>query len=75
MDFSKVPHIAGIPRYMFRTYLQSFLKMISATVRRDDVTAFESELGLWFFAGVVKERWKDRRQPIARRSLVTLQDN
>ena len=65
MDFSKVPHIAGIPRYMFRTYLQSFLKMISATVRRDEVTAFESELGLWFFAGVVKERWKDRRQPIA----------
>jgi glycosyltransferase involved in cell wall biosynthesis len=74
LDFSKVPHIAGIPRYMFRTYLQSFLNMISATVRGDEVAAFENELGLWFFAGVVKERWKDRRQPIPRRSLVT-QDN
>ena len=75
LDFSTVPHIAGIPRYMFRTYLQSFFKMISASVRGDQVTAFENELGLWFFAGVVKERWKDRRQPIPRRSLVTLQDN
>ena len=24
LDFTTVPHIAGIPRYMFRTYLQSF---------------------------------------------------
>jgi hypothetical protein len=71
-----VPHIAGIPRYMFRTYLQSFFSMMSAFVRADQVSAFEHELGLWFFAGVVKERWKDRRQPIPpRRSLVTLQDN
>lgn len=76
LDFSTVPHVAGIPRYMFRTYLQSFFSMISAFVRADQAAAFEQELGLWFFAGVVKERWKDRRQPIpARRSLVTLQDN
>ena len=76
LDFSNVPHIAGVPRYMFRTYLQSFFSMISSFVRADEVTAFEQELGLWFFAGVMKERWKDRRQPIPeRRTLVTLQDN
>ena len=76
LNFSTVPHIAGIPRYMFRTYLQSFLSVISALVRGDKVAAFEHELELWFFAGVVKERWKDRRQPItARTSFVTLQDN
>jgi glycosyltransferase involved in cell wall biosynthesis len=76
LDFSTVPHIAGVPRYMFRTYLQSFFSMISSFVRADEVAAFEHELGLWFFAGVMKERWKDRRQPIPeRRSLVTLQDN
>ena len=76
LDFSTVPHIIGIPRYMFRTYLQSFFSMISAFVRGDAIAAFEHELGLWFFAGVVKERWKDRRQPIpARTGLVTLQDN
>jgi hypothetical protein len=76
LDFATVPHIAGIPRYMFRTYLQSFFSLISAIVRGDKVAAFEHELGLWFFAGVVKERWKERRQPrSARTSLVTLQDN
>ena len=76
LDFSTVPHIAGIPRYMFRTYLKSLFSMVSAFVRTDEAAAFEHELGLWFFAGVIKERWKDRRQPIPeRRSLVTLQDN
>lgn len=76
MDFQSVPHIAGVPRYMFRTYLQSFLSLIGASIRGDRAAAFENELGLWFFAGVLKERWKDRRQPIPpRRSLVTLGDN
>jgi hypothetical protein len=61
---------------MFRTYVQSFFSMISSFVRANEVEAFENELGLWFFAGVIKERWKDRHQPIPERgSLVTLQDN
>ena len=72
LDFSTVAHIAGVPRYMYRTYLGSFFSMITALVRGDVAAAFEHELGLWFFAGVFKERWKDRRQPIPpRRSLVT----
>ena len=76
LDFRKVPHIAGVPRYMYRNYLNSFLSMISAFVRGDRTAAFENELGLWFFAGVMKERWKDRRAPIPpRRDLVTLRDN
>lgn len=75
LDFAKVPHILGVPRYMFRTYLRSFVSMIGAIVRHNEVDAFENELGLWFFAGVMKERWKARRGPIpARRGLVT-QDN
>ena len=75
LDFAKVPHILGVPRYMFRTYLRSFVSMIGAIVRHNEVDAFENELGLWFFAGVMKERWKARREPIpARRGLVT-QDN
>ena len=68
LDFAKVPHIVGVPRYMFRTYLQSFVSMIGAIVRGNEVSAFESELGLWFFAGVLKERWKARREPIATRT-------
>lgn len=76
LDFSTVPHIAGVPRYMFRMYLQSFLSMIYGLLRVDGAAAFENELSLWFFAGVLKERWKDRAQPIPpRRTLATVQDN
>lgn len=76
LDFRTVPHIAGVPRYMFRTYVQSFFSMISAFVRGNRTAAFEKELSLWFFAGIMKERWKDRREPIPpRRDLVTLRDN
>jgi glucosyl-dolichyl phosphate glucuronosyltransferase len=61
LDFSKVPHIAGIPRYMFRTYLNSFVSMLRSSLRRDAESMFEHELSLWFFAGVIKQRWKDRK--------------
>ena len=61
LDFSKVPHIAGIPRYMFRTYLNSFVSMLRSLLRRDAESRFEHELSLWFFAGVIKQRWKDRK--------------
>jgi len=64
LDFSTVPHIAGVPRYMYRTYLHSFLSMITALIRGDAVTVFANELELCFFAGVLKERWRERRQPI-----------
>jgi glycosyltransferase involved in cell wall biosynthesis len=61
LDFSKVPHIAGVPRYMYRTFLASLFKALTAFVRRDAVAAFEHELWLWFFAGIIKQRWNDRK--------------
>jgi glucosyl-dolichyl phosphate glucuronosyltransferase len=60
LDFSKVPHIAGVPRYMFRTFLRSIVDMFVAAFKRQPVARFESELMLWFFAGIFKQRWKDR---------------
>jgi GT2 family glycosyltransferase len=65
LDFSKVPHIAGIPRYMFRTYLNSFLGMLRSCAKRDREATFEHELSLWFFAGVIRQRWKDRKGQVA----------
>jgi glycosyltransferase involved in cell wall biosynthesis len=74
-DFSKVPHIAGVPRYMYRTYLQSFFSIFAALLRGDTAGAFEYELGLWFFFGVLKERWKHRKRPVPPpRSLVAVRD-
>ena len=64
-DFSKVPHIAGVPRYLYRTCLSSFFSMFSSFLRRDAVARFEHELWIWFFAGILKQRWKNRHKPIA----------
>ena len=61
LDFSTVPHVAGVPRYMFRNSLRTFLHMLREGVRRDVEARFERELELWFFAGVVGQRWKDRK--------------
>ena len=71
LDPSRVPHVAGVPRYLFRNALVAVRDVVSAVVRRDHVNAFERELWLWMFAGIVKQRWRDRQQPApqAQRSL------
>ena len=61
LDFSRVPHVAGVPRYMFRSAIAAVRDSLVAAVRRDPVGSFERELWLFFFAGVVKQRWQDRR--------------
>lgn len=61
LDFSKVPHVAGVPRYMYRSCLRTIKDMLKAALRGDRVATFENELWLWFFAGIVKQRWKDRK--------------
>ena len=52
-----------MPRYLFRNALVAVRDVITATIRRDPVNAFERELWLWMFAGIVKQRWHDRQQP------------
>ena len=64
LDFSKVPQIAGVPRYMYRNLLTRLKDLILARLRGDAVAAFEHELWLCFFAGVVKQRWTERHVPI-----------
>ena len=65
LDYSQVPHIAGVPRYMYRSCLRMMADIGRAAARRDRVATFENELWLWFFAGVVKQRWQDRKQRAA----------
>lgn len=62
LDFSKVPQIIGVPRYMYRTCLRKFKEMVSYALRGNSLATFESELWLWFFAGVLAQRSKDRKQ-------------
>ncbi len=60
LDFSNVPHVLGVPRYMFRSALVAIKDVVKATMRRDPIAAFEREAWLCFFAGVVTQRVKDR---------------
>jgi glucosyl-dolichyl phosphate glucuronosyltransferase len=62
LDYARVPHIAGVPRYMYRTAASTLREMLLATARRDYAASFEHETWLWFFSGIVKQRWKDRRR-------------
>jgi hypothetical protein len=64
LDYSRVPQIAGIPRYMYRTLAKHVWRMVRAQVRGDAVTAFEHEVWLFFFAGLARQRWHDRKVPI-----------
>jgi glycosyltransferase involved in cell wall biosynthesis len=63
IDFTTTPHVAGIPRYLFRSAAKTARKLVAATLRRNETEAFEHELVLCMFAGIARQRWKDRRQP------------
>jgi glucosyl-dolichyl phosphate glucuronosyltransferase len=56
IDFRTVPHVFGVPRYLYRKALGSAAACVRATVRRDTVAAFEHELWVWFFAGIFRQR-------------------
>ncbi len=63
IDYSKLRLVFGVPRYMYRGCLRSAMACIKAALRRQKVACFEQELKLWFFLGVVRQRWKDRHYP------------
>lgn len=56
--------IGGVPVHLIRKALLSTRSLIWHAVRRDDAIAFEYELWLCFFAGIVRQRWADRKQPV-----------
>lgn len=58
-DFSRVPHIAGVPRYLYRSAASNLVGWVLSSVRRNRLAAFDHEVSLWFFAGIVKQRWHD----------------
>ena len=61
LDFSTVPHIAGVPRYLYRKALASVAGCARETLRGRSMEAFEHELWVCFFAGIVRQRWRDTR--------------
>jgi glycosyltransferase involved in cell wall biosynthesis len=61
IDTASVVHLAGVPRYLVRTAARELAAMMRSALRRDCAAAFEHELWLWMFAGIVRQRWRDRR--------------
>jgi len=62
IDFSKVHKIFGVPRYMYRSCFESAIAMVKARFKSEEVICFEREMELWFFLGVLRQRWTDRGQ-------------
>ena len=63
MDYSRVPHVFGVPRFYFGKAPRELRRLFLSASRGDRVGAFDAELWLWFLAGVLRQRWKDRGLP------------
>jgi glycosyltransferase involved in cell wall biosynthesis len=62
LDFSKLRTFLGVPRYMYRSCLESTVAMATNRMKGHAVASFENEMDLWFFMGVLWQRWKDRKR-------------
>jgi glucosyl-dolichyl phosphate glucuronosyltransferase len=61
LDFTRVPHVFGVPRYLYRKAALAARNWLRDTVHGRGVEAFEHELWLCFFAGIVRQRFVDSR--------------
>jgi glycosyltransferase involved in cell wall biosynthesis len=57
--------VGGVPVHLLRKAVRSVRGFVWHTAKRNVGVAFEYELWLCFFAGLVKQRWTDRHRPIA----------
>jgi len=54
VDLSRVPKVAGVPRFMFGTAIQDALGWLKASISRDPATRMRHEMMLCYFAGYVR---------------------
>jgi len=69
-ELERPPHarermIGGVPVHLLVKAARSARALAWHAAHGNVATAFEHELWLCFFAGVVRQRWADRRSPIA----------
>ena len=57
--------LAGVPLHLVRKALRSAISLLWQAARGKMASAFEYELWLCFFAGVLRQRWADRHLPVA----------
>jgi glycosyltransferase involved in cell wall biosynthesis len=61
LDFLTVPHVLGVPRYLYRKALTAATSWMRDMRQGRPIAAFEHELWLCFFAGMLRQRATDRR--------------
>ena len=54
---SSALHVGGVPGHLFRQALLDARTCVANLLRLDADAAFNREVGLWFTAGFVRERW------------------
>jgi glucosyl-dolichyl phosphate glucuronosyltransferase len=57
LDFARVPHVFGVPRYLYRKALANVGRSLLHWLRGNTTASFEHELWLCFFAGFTRQRW------------------
>jgi GT2 family glycosyltransferase len=63
LDFRSLPHVAGVPRYLYRSAVRAACDTLVARLKNRPVESFERELWLCMFAGIIRQRWTDRHIP------------
>jgi len=64
-DSRRALEIGGVPVHLARKAVRTTRSLLWHRLRGHEGDAFEYELWLCFFAGVVRQRWSDRRLPVA----------
>jgi hypothetical protein len=71
LDLRTVPHVLGVPRYMYGSLLRDLAGIVRERLRGDVAAAFRHEMMVRFFEGYFRTRWNERRagSPPARHSV------
>ena len=68
LDLSKVPRVAGVPRFVYREFLEQIGRWLRKAGRKDALALLKEELMLCEYFGFFRESWSTRRRPPAWRS-------
>jgi glucosyl-dolichyl phosphate glucuronosyltransferase len=69
LDLRRVPTIAGVPRFLFGSAARDVRRWIRSAITGDMGGRLAVETQLWYFAGQVRERFRQRHQGVGSRGL------
>ena len=71
LDFRTVPQVFGVPRNLYRKAVRAAWDSAVAYIRGDARAAFDHELWLWFFAGIVVQRCRPGAERRVQRTIAS----